>query len=228
MLPSRSGRLDLPNVAAAALTVQPFVLYQLAVCLLLPPTEAQWRHADPILRILPHAVTLGVVPVLGVALGFASCRVAGLDRRSLRAAMGQAALGIVAAAVVAVSLRMITGPTLPAFIPPEESARPGPTLNLAAGLLEELLFRLIVLPWTFAFAARKTSADRAAALAIAATGLAFALLHQAGPGQTSALWFATRLIFPGCAMSLVAWRVGPSFLVAAHCTAHVLIPWMFA
>jgi hypothetical protein len=225
------GRLASQDVAGAALANQPFVVYMLSVSWLAPPTDDHWRHADPILQILPRGVTLTLVPILGVALVLAWFLIAGPKRptpHSLHVAIKQAALGVITAVVVVGALRVLAGATLPAFIPPEESAGPGLTLNMAAGLSEELLFRLVVLPGTFLLAARVVPAGRAATLAIVVTGLTFALLHQAGPGPTSTSWFVTRFLVPGCAMSLMALLLSPSFVVAAHCTAHVLIPAIFS
>lgn len=58
-------------------------------------------------------------------------------------------------------------------------------------------------------------------------GAAFALSHELGAGAFRADHFVTRLVVPGAGMSLACRWPGFSFLVAAHCTAHLLLPFLF-
>ena len=116
---------------------------------------------------------------------------------------------------------------MPRFIPPEESAGPGFLLSMTAGFEEELILRLALLPALF-FGLRGRLPDRArAVVAVVATGLVFSLWHALGEHPPSATFFVTRFIVPGCVMSVV-WLANPSTIVAAHGTAHFLIPALFA
>jgi len=127
-------------------------------------------------------------------------------------------------------MRLAFGPTLPSFVPPEESARPGFTQGLAAGLFEEVLFRLMILPLSYRALLRRLSPRHAAPIAILVTSLAFAISHELGPGaaQFRVDHFITRFAFPGALMSAAYFVPGPAFIIAAHSTAHLLIPILFS
>ena len=75
--------------------------------------------------------------------------------------------------------------------------------------------------------ARRLPAWAAGAIAAVVTGLAFALLHDAGPGTFDGSHFLTRVLFPGVTMSLAWLLISPSFVVAAHAAAHLAIPMFF-
>ncbi|MCA9679265.1 MAG: hypothetical protein KC464_29815, partial [Myxococcales bacterium] len=148
---------------------------------------------------------------------------------TLRRALGWGALGAAAAAAVTLALRAAVGDHLPAFIPAEESAGPGLAQGLAAGVGEELVFRLGVAAAVYLTLARRL--PRAAAIAAAAivTGAMFALAHELPPaGGSFALdHVVTRALIPGAAMTAAFLVVHPAFLVAAHAAAHLLIPFLF-
>jgi membrane protease YdiL (CAAX protease family) len=99
---------------------------------------------------------------------------------------------------------------------------------MTAGYGEEILFRLALLPALYLLLLRaRATPNIAAASSVIATGLAFAVLHQVGSGASPPAYFATRFLFPGCVMSIVFLRVSPTFIVVAHCTAHLLMPVLF-
>src|SRR4029453_14323036 len=114
-------------------------------------------------------------------------------------------------------------------VPPEESSAPGMALGVGAGMLEEAGFRLGLPAVGFRFARRHCSPVRAEALAVLVTSLAFALSHELGPGSPGfdPRIFATRFIVPGCLMSGLFFRPGPSFLLTLHCSLHVGIALLF-
>jgi hypothetical protein len=130
-------------------------------------------------------------------------------------------------------VRLIVGPALPEFIPSEESAAPGLALGLSAGLLEEAIFRFTLLAVFYLLARRWMAPLPAAALGIAIASFAFAIAHEAaeaaapGAHAFNAAHFLTRLIFPGCVMSCLFFRPGPSFILALHWSAHLVIPLLF-
>ena len=205
----------------------PFTAYLVVMRALAPATDHQWARADPILLLLPHETTLWVVPTLGVVLTAAWLFPGPLSAALLTRSFKQAVGGALVACVLASVLRVLNGPHLPSFIPPEESAGPGFLLNMTAGYAEELLFRIALLPLVFLVVSKRTSRPVALASAILVASLGFALLHQAGSGGGSASLFATRFLLPGCLMSAAALLISPSFVVVAHCTAHLLIPVFF-
>jgi hypothetical protein len=103
------------------------------------------------------------------------------------------------------------------------------TLGLSAGLLEEELFRLLILPSVYFARRRKLDAWTSAGSAIVASAVLFSLSHELGlaGGAFEPRFLLTRLLVPGVGMSLLAFRLRPSFIVSAHCTAHLLIPALF-
>ena len=66
-------------------------------------------------------------------------------------------------------------------------------------------------------------------LSMLVVGLAFAASHMFGPtaGPFRGDYFATRVAVPGAAMSAAYLWISPAFIVAAHCTAHVVMPFLF-
>lgn len=185
----------------------------------------QARHADPLVQAVR-----GPWPI--VALSLVTCAVWIGRWRPSRAhvlrALRWAAVGAAAAAAIALVMRAALGSTLPAFIPPEESAKPGLLLGLSAGVVEEVLFRLMALPAAFALARRRIdSAPVAAGVAAVVTGLLFALSHELTATPFHGHHFAVRVLFPGTVMSLLYFRLAPAFIITAHCTAHLFIPFLF-
>jgi membrane protease YdiL (CAAX protease family) len=182
-----------------------------------PPTEANLQAADPFLRLLPA----WLVAPMAIAIAAAWLKRARPSReelgRAARRGLAGAAVGLAAVA----ALRAIAGPRLPSFIPAEESAAPGLWLSMAAGFGEELELRLLLLPIVYRLLSRSRFATP---LAIVITGAAFALLHGAAPLR----FVATRFLLPGCAFSAAALALGPSFVVIAHCTAHLVLPLLFS
>ena len=230
MAPAVGSRFWREQVAAAAILIQPFT----ALCALLlwiaPPDAAAFEAADPIVRSLGLTVGLFAIPAaallaLPVWLALAWPRPAALAR-----ALRLVGLGLAVAVVAPLALRLFVGPQLPSFIPPEEGAGPGLSAGLAAGLIEEVLIRLAVLPAALAVCARLLPSRLAALVAVLASGLVFALLHQVGPGAApfDPAHFAARLLFPGVLMSAAALWPGPAFVVVAHCAAHLILPALFA
>lgn len=219
--------LESPSVASAALIAQVFTLYLLVLLVARPATDAEWARADPILVILPRVATLVLVPLTGVVAALVWVRRATPREAVLRLAGRQALLGAFVAILIAGLERAIVGPHLPSFVPPEESAGPGMLLSEAAGYAEEVIFRLGVLPLAFGALSRRLSPTPAALTAALVVGLSFAFLHAAGSPDWSWPYFATRVIFPGVVMSLAALAISPSFVLGAHCTAHVVIPFLF-
>ena len=136
-----------------------------------------------------------------------------------------AGAGAIAACAVAGALRALVGPQLPAFIPPEESSRPGLLYGMSAALVEETLFRLALVPAVLSLIRHPVAGP---AVAIACSAALFPLSHELPPdGALDWGQFATRALFPGAIMTAVAVFVRPAFLLSAHCTAHLAIPFLF-
>lgn len=217
------------DVATASLVLQPFVLLYLVLLVLSPPTPEQHAAADPLVETAFAWLGPVGIPLVAVAVAAGWCRAVPLRRASLQRALGQAGVAL-ALVVVGLSLgRLASGPALPAFLPPEEGARPGMLLGLGAGIIEETVVRLALLPLLALAGARIVRTHIAAAGAVFLSGAAFALLHEVGPAARSFALdhFVARALVPGAAMSAAALGVGFAFVVALHCGAHVLLPLLF-
>ena len=217
-------RLDF---AAASVVTLPFAVYLLVARFVVAPTDDNWSRADPILRLLPRGAATWVVPLVGILAAAAWCWSARPPVEKIRAVLREVALGVLVACGIGGTLRVAGGPRAPPFVPPEESAGPGLLLNMAAGYGEEVLFRLVLLPLLFLALASRVPRPVAVAVAVLATGLAFTLLHEPASASWSPTLFTTRFLLPGCAMSMAALLRSPSFIVAAHCTAHLVVPLAF-
>lgn len=215
------------DVCVSALAGLLFGGYLVVLNVVATPSSEQWSAADPILGILPHAMSLWVVPAASLVAAVAWWRVARPDRATLKRGAVFAVIGLAVAIGVCGAIRLVHGPRLPAFVPPEESSAPGYLLSMTAGFGEEVIFRLALLPTVYFLARRHIARLPSVAIAALITGLGFALLHEAGPGVFELHYFVTRFLFPGCVMS-IAWYANPTFLVVAHSAAHVLMPLLFA
>ena len=121
-------------------------------------------------------------------------------------------------------------PGRPAEPPPAPAERPLVALVgfLGAGVYEEALFRLALLPALFG-AARLLLMPRALALALAMTGsaLAFSLAHHAGAPGEAFTWYA--FIFRWAAGVVFAWVFvarGFGIAVGTHATYDLLVGWV--
>lgn len=217
------------DVAVAAMALQPFGLLLGASFALRGLSPRQLDGADPLIRLLGAAGVPGIVLagfVLGAAWWSAVRPGPEAVRRGLR--QGAAAVGVVTLGMA--FARILIGPSLPAFLPPEESARPGLVGGLAAGVLEEAVFRLMALPALLVACASVRSLTRRFLVASLAVGVIFAISHEMGPGaeRFALAHFVARLVFPGFLMSIGCRWPGVTFVVSGHCAAHVLLPVFFA
>jgi len=214
------------DFAAAAALLVPFALVLLALTVAAPATAAQHAASDPLIQLSRGAWP--VIPITAIVVGAWLAR-ARPDGDRLRRAALLAGAGAAVSLAVAGGLYAVVGDQLPSFIPPEESARAGLTHGLAAGVLEEVVFRLAVLPGLYALLRRRLPPHPSIGLAALGTGLLFSLSHELGPagGVFDPGFLATRTLFPGLVMSLVALRIHPAFIVTAHCTGHLAIPALF-
>jgi hypothetical protein len=217
----------LNDVAVAAWIAQLFAVYVIVLVLSGGPSEAQWLQADPILRILPRGATLWGVPLLSVTVFLAWRAARPLRPRHVLASVGHVASGAMLAVAGLLALRLVAGPSMPDFVPPEESVKPGFLLGISAGFAEELLFRLALAPLLFVALRRRLGFHSAMVLAVVVTALAFALLHEAGGDAFSERFFIVRFLVPGTVLGLAAFALSPAFVVAMHGTAHIMIPLLF-
>jgi len=211
----------------AALVAVLFATYELALLLAGSPAEESWACADPILRIVPRELTLAASLVTPVVAAVVWLRFYPIGRGELAAGAREAFGGALLALVAMACLRVAMGPTMPPFIPPEESACPGYLLGMAAGLDEEVVCRLVLMPLLYFSLRRRAGVALAGVTATIVTAAFFAAWHAAGESPFSATYCMTRFLVPGCAMSLV-WLASPPAIVAAHATAHIAIPALFA
>ncbi len=217
------------EVSAAALVFQVFVVLYIIFWVMIPPTPEQLAASDPLIQFVHVYSGLWGIPVLCALPAFAWWWV---QRPSQKLLFGAVQGSLVALGIVALGLpllRLLGGPSLPDFIPPEESSRPGLLLGVGAGILEEAVFRLGVLSVLFLLFRKIFPPRWAAVFAIGLTGLAFALSHEIGPSVApfDFAHFVVRLAIPGCAMSVLFFRPGPSFIVFLHSAAHIGIATLF-
>jgi hypothetical protein len=224
-----AGRDWYEEVAAAATLIQPFALLTALLLLIAPPDAAAFAAADPLVRSIGLTVGLFAIPAAAIASLPIWLWLAWPSAPALRRSLQLAAAGVAIAIAVSLLLRLLVGTHLPAVVPPEESAAPGLSAGLAAGLIEEVLIRLAVLPAALVMARRRLAPAAAAAVAVLLAATAFTLLHQIGPGAAPFVpaYVATRFLFPGVVMSAAALKPGPALVCIGHCAAHLLIPLFF-
>ncbi|NOY26132.1 MAG: CPBP family intramembrane metalloprotease [Oligoflexia bacterium] len=215
------------RVSAAALLTLPWCLLLVALALLQPATDANWLAADPILGFFPHAVNVWGVPALGLVLALVWVARARPSAQDLRWSLVRAAAGVVSAGLIVGTIRWISGPLPPPFIPTEESTAPGILLGLNAGVGEELIFRLMWVPILFWALERRMPKMPAMALTAILTGVVFSVVHALGPGDPPLAWHISRCLLPGALMTFAFLRLGPAFLITAHFAAHIWIPLLF-
>ncbi len=227
----------LSDLSATIVFTQVFALYCVVLVLVSNPTSFQWTHADPILKFTPMKVSIWVVILTSMALaGVALWR--GHTKALLKNGPArQIIAGIVVAVVSTVVIRVIVGPSLPDFIPQEESAKPGFLLGMVAGYGEEVVFRMIMTPvffYTFQKSlssiqddARRIWISMIASIVIVA--FAFVIAHSLGDTSVTVPWsvFATRFLVPGIFMGFLYFYIGPGFVIFMHSTAHIMIPFLF-
>ncbi len=218
------------DVSAAGVFLAAVAGLLVALFALTPPTPDQLAASDPLVQLAAATTGLWSIPVISLLPALVWWRLCPVRRPALTRAGWRiaAALGLVA--IFLPALRLVSGPSLPSFVPPEESARPGLALGLGAALIEEGLFRLGLLAGLYVLTRRFFRSDvTAAAAAIAVTALVLAAAHEIGPGAGAFEWqyCATRVLVLGGAMGVLFFRPGPSFLVALHSAAHVGIALLF-
>lgn len=206
-----------------------FGFYTLLLLLVTTPSEANWVHADPVLKVFPRTVTLWGIPLLAILLFFVWKSLKPVQPQAFFSPLKFALSGSATAIVVLLAMRLGGGEHLPAFVPPEESVKPGYLLGMSAGLAEELVTRLSLTPLVFVALRKRLGFHCSALITIFVAALGFALWHEAGSGAEAFVLehFATRFMVPGVIMGLAAFYISPVFLVALHCTAHIMIPLLF-
>ncbi|MCK6507033.1 CPBP family glutamic-type intramembrane protease [Myxococcota bacterium] len=214
-------------VAAAALIALPWALLVLGLGLAAPATASHLAASDPLLHLLPPGWGPLVVPALALWTAVSWARVARPARAVLGREAAKAAVGILSAGLIVGAVRLLGGPTPPPLVPTEETLAPGLLLGLTAGLGEELLFRLSLVPPLFWALERRLPRMPAVALTALITGLVFTAAHALAGPTPVATWHLSRLLLPGMLMTFAFLRLGPSFLITAHCAAHLWIPTLY-
>lgn len=219
----------LEDTSASAYVALPFAFYSLILLMVTTPTAANWLYADPILKIFPKAVTLWGIPILSISLFLFWRSLKPLQPQAVLSSLKFAVSGSATAIVALLVMRLMAGEHLPAVVPPEESVKPGYLLGMSAGLAEELIMRLGLTPLVFVILRRRLGFHWSALVTIVVAALSFALWHEAGSGAEPFMLqhFVTRFMIPGVMMGLLVFYVSPIFVVALHCTAHIMIPLLF-
>lgn len=219
----------LEDMCASAYVGLLFGFVALMLLLVTVPTEENWIHADPILKIFPKAITLWGIPALSLLLFFVWKSLKPIQPPAMASALKFALAGSASAIVALLALRLGVGEHLPAFVPPEESAKPGYLLGISTGVAEELMTRLVLTPLLFVVLRKWFGFHWSALFTIVVAALSFALWHEVGSGAEAFVLqhFVTRFMVPGIVMGLVVFYISPVFLVALHCSAHIMIPLLF-
>ncbi|BBM82852.1 CPBP family glutamic-type intramembrane protease [Candidatus Uabimicrobium amorphum] len=213
------------NISAAAFFTLPFIVLLFALYFANTFTAKQMQEADPIIVFI-HNLGILSIPLFSLAVCSVWLKIAPINSVQIRRNFVLALFGAGVAASILFLIRLVHGETLPAFIPPEESAKPGLLLGLSAGVIEEIVFRLVLLPGVYFLLKGKTHNYLACIIAVVITSFLFALSHEIyDPFSWS--HFMTRFALPGCVMSLAFFVIGPAFIVTAHCTAHLFLPLLF-
>lgn len=224
-------RAIIARFAADAIVVAPFLALWLSLLAIGSITDAERAAADPIVAVILVAGSPLLCGALTAAALIFWTRRAICNRRhapsdeSAARPWLWAGAGALAACAMAGILRLIVGSELPAFIPPEESSRPGMLLGMSAALIEETLFRLALVPALLILVRHPLAGPLAA---IFGSALLLPLSHEL-PLDGVIEWnqVATRTLFPGAIMTAAAIWIRPAFVLSAHCTAHVAIPFLF-
>lgn len=222
-----SSKRFIEQVGFATRLIQSYTVYLIVLIYLVPPTTTQWASSDPILKILPPNITLWGIVVYSIFLAFFYRVTIRSNRTMCRRAFLECIGGFTTAIGITLAIRILNGPEFPSFIPSEESAKPGFLLGMAAGLSEELIFRLTLTPLLFFLLRRRMRYHSAIWLTICLVAIGFAGLHEWGSSVIHFNHFITRFIIPGVAMGTLFFYRDPIFLVSLHCAAHIVIPLLF-
>ncbi len=219
----------LEDTSVSAYVTLLFGFYTLILLLVTTPTETNWLHADPVMKIFPKAITLWGIPVLSILLFFFWKSLKPLQPQAISSSVKTALSGSAVSIIVLLALRLLAGEQLPAFIPPEESFKPGYLLGMSTGLVEELAMRLALTPLLFVVLRKRMGFHGSVLTTVVIAALTFVLWHEAGSGAEGFVLqhAVTRFMVPGVIMGLAVFYISPIFLVALHCTTHIMIPLLF-
>lgn len=223
-----TGRF-LDDTAASSCAALVFGFYTLLLLAMMLPTGSNWVYADPVLKIFPAGVTLWGIPILSILLFIAWQMWRPTRGEAVRPAAIHAFSGVATALLALLALRLAIGDQLPAFVPPEESVKPGALLGMSAGLVEELVMRLMLTPLLFVVFRNWMGFHGAALGTIVVAAIGFAIWHEIGlPAEAfDPAHVMTRIMVPGVVMGLATFYISPIFIVTLHCTVHVVQPWLF-
>jgi membrane protease YdiL (CAAX protease family) len=216
--------LSTRTTAAASLVLLPFAGVLFLMLLWAPVPDASFAAADPLIRLIDEGSGVWLVPFAALLAAGAWWRVD--PHLEARRARWMGVAGALTAVAILAGVRFTFGRQLPSFIPPEETA-PTAALSLAAGVVEEVIFRLALLPGLHALLALRLHPRLAAAGAIVVTALLFALSHELTDAPFVMDHFLARALVPGAAFSLAAYLLGPSVVVAGHAMVHVCLPLLY-
>jgi len=215
------------SLASASVTFLFFLVVLAALFLVETASDKEFLNSDPLVRFFGNPATT----ILTLALGFVSAlywiRKFEVNQQTMKVALLWAFAGIAFSASALVAIYLVNGPVIPAFIPPEESAQSGMLLGLSAGMFEEVVLRMMVLPFLLAFLCTKFSFNIAALLSALFIGVLFTLSHELAGDPFNMRYFITRFLIPGFVMTLVFIRVHPAAMLSGHSASHILIALLF-
>ncbi len=223
----RDEQSFLDAVGGAAVCFLPFLALLAVLFALGDASAAEFQRSDPLVRFFGYPATTVATLVGGIGLCLLWWRRRRPGFPAIRASMKWAVASSAAVALALAVTAAVHGPKIPSFIPPEESAEAGLLLGQTAGMFEEVVFRLLLLPLAISLLGRRLPYHTKTLVASLAIGILFAASHELAGAPFQFRYFATRLLVPGFGMSLAFTRVHPAALLSAHATAHIVIALLF-
>ncbi len=211
------------KLSASTYFLIPILLLIGFLILLQPASEIQYQNADPLIRLLPYPWISLITILLGAISIVFWIKIFPPDKSEIILAGKWSLLGALMTTSAVALIYFINGPEIPSFIPPEESSASGLLLGLSAGVLEEIVFRMMILPLLIYIFARKLEFRVAIVLSVLITGLLFSLSHELAGDPFQLRFFITRFIVPGLVMSVIFIKFHPSVIIIGHSVSHIAI-----
>lgn len=217
----------LKKVSGACVCFIPFLVVLMVASIFVEVEFSQFEHSDPLVRLFGTPLATIVTLLLGVLACVFWFRFKPVSSQEIKVSALWGAAGSIFAGGVLLAIYFVNGPQLPTFIPPEESSGSGLVLGLTAGMFEEIVFRLMLLPFLLVVLSKRLAAVSTHIASILLIGLLFSLSHELAGDPFQLEYFITRFAVPGIVMSIAFLKLHPSAIVCGHSAAHIGIAVLF-
>lgn len=220
----------LPYASIAAVYLGVFALLNLFLMVFIKATPKQLKAADPLVKnFIVWFKTPFSLPILGIIISVVWYWLVPVEPSHILHGFIWVPIAVLTVFIILTVMMIINGRDLPKFVPPEEGPNCGLVYGTAAGMIEEAIFRLTILPLSLYLFLQCLPPIAAIVLSIIVSSLMFTCAHDIGPGKEPFSWqfFWTRFMIPGVIMDSVFFLVNPVFIVVFHCFAHYLMPYFF-